>query len=154
MYKRLNQMYWRLGNHSGCTCGDLWERQQYWWLWRLASTMFSSVSTWPNRSVSCVSLQTTKWLKINSSASGHWFWKTKEKTFIIHQNVFSTFISLEMPDKLYMKIYLNAPVSPQNNSVAIFFMSNNQFRECILAWTMNLAMVKLYLKTKLFCHFN
>ena len=73
---------------SGCfsnTCGDLWERQLYWCLQRLASRIFSSVSTWPNRSVSCVSLQITKWLKTNSSTSGHLFWKRKNMKANVHQ---------------------------------------------------------------------
>lgn len=45
-----------------CACvtwGDLWDLQLYWWLWRLASSTFSSVSTWPKRRVSWVSLQIT-----------------------------------------------------------------------------------------------
>ncbi|CAL8259802.1 unnamed protein product [Boreogadus saida] len=48
------------GACEGVTCADLWERQLYWWLCRLASSTFSSVSTWPKRSVSWVSLQITQ----------------------------------------------------------------------------------------------
>lgn len=41
------------------TWGDLCDLQLYWWLWRLASSTFSSVSTWPKRRVSWVSLHIT-----------------------------------------------------------------------------------------------
>lgn len=48
-----------LEKYACVTWGDLWDLQLYWWLWRLASSTFSSVSTWPKRRVSWVSLQIT-----------------------------------------------------------------------------------------------